>query len=54
MDVFELFEKCLSFVKMEALFSQQLADFLYLDRNAMFNELCKMRDEGLIEFEKTD
>ncbi len=31
---------------------QQLADFLSVDRSAMSNELCKMRDEGLIKFEK--
>ena len=31
---------------------QQLADFLCVDRSAMSNELCKMRDEGLLEFEK--
>ncbi|MGN1304503.1 MAG: Crp/Fnr family transcriptional regulator [Oscillospiraceae bacterium] len=31
---------------------RQLADFLAVDRSAMSNELCKMRDEGLIEFEK--
>ncbi|MBQ8171462.1 MAG: Crp/Fnr family transcriptional regulator [Oscillospiraceae bacterium] len=31
---------------------QQLADFLSVDRSAMSNELCKMRDEGLITFEK--
>ncbi len=31
---------------------QQLADFLAVDRSAMSNELCKMRDEGLLEFEK--
>lgn len=31
---------------------QQLADFLSVDRSAMSNELCKMRDEGLIEFNK--
>lgn len=31
---------------------QQLADFLSVDRSAMSNELCKMRDEGLIIFEK--
>ena len=31
---------------------QQLADFLSVDRSAMSNELCKMRDDGLIEFEK--
>lgn len=31
---------------------QQLADFLSVDRSAMSNELCKLRDEGLIEFNK--
>ena len=31
---------------------QQLADFLSVDRSAMSNELCKMRDEGIIIFEK--
>ncbi len=31
---------------------QQLADFLFVDRSAMSNELCKMRDEGLLVFEK--
>lgn len=31
---------------------QQLADFLSVDRSAMSNELCKMRDEGKIKFEK--
>ncbi len=31
---------------------QQLADFLSVDRSAMSNELCKMRNDGLIEFEK--
>lgn len=31
---------------------QQLADYLSVDRSAMSNELCKMRDEGMIEFEK--
>ena len=31
---------------------QQLADFLSVDRSAMSGELCKMRDEGLLEFEK--
>lgn len=33
---------------------QQLADFLSVDRSAMSNELCKMRDEGLLTFEKTN
>lgn len=32
---------------------QELADFLFVDRSAMSNELCKMRDEGLIKFEKS-
>ena len=31
---------------------QQLADFLSVDRSAMSSELCKMRDEGMLEFEK--
>lgn len=31
---------------------QQLADFLSVDRSAMSTELCKMRDEGLLRFEK--
>lgn len=31
---------------------QQLADFLSVDRSAMSNELCKMRDDGLLVFEK--
>lgn len=31
---------------------QQLADFLSVDRSAMSNELCKLRDEGLLRFEK--
>lgn len=33
---------------------QQLADFLCVDRSAMSNELCKMRDEGLLEFNKNE
>ena len=32
---------------------QQLADYLCVDRSAMSNELCKMRDEGMIKFEKS-
>ena len=32
---------------------QQLADYLSVDRSAMSNELCKMRDEGMIKFEKS-
>ena len=31
---------------------QQLADYLSVDRSAMSNELGRMRDEGLLEFEK--
>lgn len=31
---------------------QQLADYLSVDRSAMSNELGKMRDEGMIEFDK--
>lgn len=31
---------------------QELADFLSVDRSAMSNELCKMRDEGMLNFEK--
>ncbi len=31
---------------------QQLADYLSVDRSAMSSELSKMRDEGLIEFNK--
>ncbi|MBE5955522.1 MAG: Crp/Fnr family transcriptional regulator [Lachnospiraceae bacterium] len=33
---------------------QQLADFLSVDRSAMSNELGKMRDEGLILFDKNE
>lgn len=33
---------------------QQLADFLSVDRSAMSNELCKMRDDGLIVFDKNN
>ena len=31
---------------------QQLADFLSVDRSAMSNELCKMRDDGLLSFNR--
>ena len=31
---------------------QQLADYLSVDRSAMSNELCRLRDDGLLEFEK--
>ena len=33
---------------------QQLADFLCVDRSAMSNELCKMRDEGILQFHKNE
>lgn len=33
---------------------QELADFLAVDRSAMSNELCKMRDEGILEFWKQE
>ncbi len=32
---------------------QQLADYLCVDRSAMSNELCKMRNEGLLRFDKS-
>ena len=31
---------------------QQLADFLSVDRSAMSKELCRMRDEGMLQFER--
>lgn len=31
---------------------RQLSDFLSVDRSAMSKELCKMRDEGLLKFNK--
>ena len=31
---------------------QQLADYLSVDRSAMSNELCRMRDEGLLGFRR--
>ena len=33
---------------------QQLADFLSVDRSAMSNELCKLRDEGMLDFHKSE
>jgi len=33
---------------------QQLADYLGVDRSAMSNELCKMRDEGLLTFDRSN
>ena len=32
--------------------NQQLADYLSVDRSAMSNELCKLRDAGILEFNK--
>lgn len=31
---------------------QELADYLYLDRSTLSNELCKLRDEGILTFRK--
>lgn len=31
---------------------QELADYLSVDRSAMSNELCKLRDEGILKFNK--
>ena len=31
---------------------QQLADFLSVDRSAMSAELCRMRDEGILSFNR--
>ena len=33
---------------------QELADYLFVDRSAMSNALCKLRDEGIIEFNKNN
>lgn len=32
---------------------QQLADYLSVDRSAMSGELCRMRDDGMVEFERS-
>ena len=32
---------------------QQLADYLCVDRSALSAELCKMRDEGILEFNRS-
>ncbi|HKL73849.1 MAG TPA: Crp/Fnr family transcriptional regulator [Clostridia bacterium] len=32
---------------------QELADYLSVERSAMSKELCKMRDEGILEFNKS-
>ena len=33
---------------------QQLADFLSVDRSAMSGELCRLRDEGMLDFHKSE
>lgn len=33
---------------------QELADYLCADRSALSSELCKLRDEGIIEFNKNE
>lgn len=33
---------------------QELADYLSVERSALSNTLCKMRDEGIIEFHKNE
>ncbi|MDP4109963.1 MAG: Crp/Fnr family transcriptional regulator [Bacillota bacterium] len=56
-------EKLLSFLSAEsqkkgsntfniAFNRQQLADYLSVDRSAMSSELCRLRDEGVLEFSK--
>ncbi|MGN0531517.1 MAG: Crp/Fnr family transcriptional regulator [Eubacterium sp.] len=56
-------EKLMSYLSLEAKLQnssdfdipynrQQLADYLAIDRSAMSNQLCKMRDDGLIRFYK--
>ena len=56
-------EKLLSYLSMESKKAnaptftipfnrQQLADYLSVDRSAMSNELCKLRDEGILQFHK--
>ncbi|MDD3278924.1 MAG: Crp/Fnr family transcriptional regulator [Lachnospiraceae bacterium] len=58
-------EKLLSYLSAEAIKKgcstfeipfnrQQLADYLSVDRSAMSNELGKLRDEGLLEFRKSE
>ena len=33
---------------------QELADYLSVDRSAMSSELCRMRDEGIVLFNKNN
>ena len=58
-------EKLLSYLSEQAMKSgsnsfsipfnrQELADYLSVDRSAMSNELCKLRDEGILEFQKNN
>ena len=58
-------EKLLSYLSEQALIyksdrfkipfnRQELADYLSVDRSAMSNELSKLRDEGIIEFNKNE
>lgn len=58
-------EKLLSYLSLESRKSgsasftipfnrQQLADYLSVDRSAMSNELCKLRDEGILTFQKNN
>lgn len=55
-------EKLLSYLSEEAKksgratfsipFNRQLADYLSVERSAMSAKLCKLRDEGVLEFHK--
>ncbi|MGI6727886.1 MAG: Crp/Fnr family transcriptional regulator [Anaerovoracaceae bacterium] len=56
-------EKLLSYLSSQALYfrnnsfyipfnRQELADYLSVDRSAMSKELCKMRDEGILDFQR--
>ena len=58
-------EKLMAFLKMQRDYTksdkfvinysrEQLADFLYIDRSAMSRELGKMRNDGLIRFNKNE
>jgi len=58
-------EKLLSYLSEQAMIAgsntfsipfnrQELADYLSVDRSAMSNELCKLRDEGILEFYKNN
>lgn len=45
-------EKANSFDFTIPLRRKELADYLYIDRSALSRELCKMRDENIIEFKR--